>query len=236
MWLRVIWAGSGRGALAMAANRLGDEHGAALVCALMVMTLVAALGGALAFLVASETMISANYRTAHEILYAADAGLDGAAAELRRISSWSDVLLAPPGNTTSAVDDGSMMPRAPDGTTLDLAQLTSALQADSDTRFGPPGANPNSPRWRLFAHGGLDRLLPAGLPSPPAYLVVWVADDVEDGDGDVEHDANGVIMMRSVAFGPRGGRRAIEATLARAGDLGGGSEAPVRVFSWRDVR
>lgn len=216
--------------------RLGEEHGVALLCALMVTMLIAALGGAMVVLVVSETMTSANYRTAHETFYAADTGIDFVASELRRLGGWSALLLAPPGNTTSVVDDGAATPRAPDGTTLDLAQLTRAVQADSETRFGAIGANPDTPVWRLYAHAPLDRLLPSGVPASPAYVVVWVADDVEDGDGDAAHDANGVIMMRSVAFGLRSGRRAIEATLARATGVGDGTEAPVRLISWREVR
>jgi hypothetical protein len=214
--------------------RLGDQRGTVLLCALMVTMLVATLGGALALLVASETMTSANYRTAHEAFYAADSGIDFVTSELRRLGSWSTVLLAPPGNATSGLDDGDMMPRAPDETTLDLAQLTRAIQAESQARFG--GVGPDAPMWRLYAHARLDRLLPPGTPAVPAYVVVWVADDVDDGDEDAEHDANGVIMMRSVAFGLRGGRRAIEATLARCATVGEEPEAPVRLISWREVR
>jgi hypothetical protein len=216
--------------------RLGGEHGAVLLCALMVTMLLAALGGALAVLVWSETMTSANHRTAQETFYAADSGLDFVASELRRLGDWSALLLTPPGNTTSMLDDGTATPRAPDGTPLDLAQLTRAVQADSETRFGAIGANRDTPVWRLYAHGALDRLLPSDGAASPAYVVAWIADDVEDGDGDAAHDANGVIVIRSVAFGFRSGRRTLEATLARRTGGAEGTQAPVRLISWREVR
>ncbi len=216
-------------------DRLAQESGAVLLLALLVTAVVAALGGALALLGTSESLTSASYRTAHEAFYAADSGVDVVTSELRRLADWSAVLLAPPGNLTSDFDDGELMPRAPDGTTLDLEQLTRAVQADSQARFGGIGFDADAPVWRLYAHGRLDRLLP-GAPAMPAYVVVWVADDVEDGDGDPERDANGVILMRSVAFGLRRAHRAIEATLAREIVVGAVVEAPVRLVSWREVR
>ena len=216
-------------------NRLGQERGAVLLLALLVTTIVAVLGGALTLLVTSETLTSASYRTAQEAFYAADSGVGVVASELRQLAGWSAVLRAPPGNLTSGFDDGEMMPRAPDGTTLDLEQLTRAVQADSQARFGGLGFDADVPVWRLYAHARLDRLLP-GAPAIPAYVVVWVADDVDDGDGDAEHDANRVIMIRSVAFGLRGACRTIEATLARAIVAGEVVEAPVRLLSWREVR
>ncbi len=216
-------------------HRLAQEHGAVLLLALLVTAIVAALGGALALLGMSESLTSASYRTAHEALYAADSGVDVATSELRRLAGWSAVLLAPPGNLTSGFDDGEVRPRAPDGTALDLGQLTRAVQAESQGRFGGRGFDADAPVWRLYAHGRLNRLLP-GAPAVPAYVVVWVADDVEDGDGDPERDANSVIMMRSVAFGLRGARRTIEATLAREVVAGAVVDAPVRLLSWREVR
>jgi hypothetical protein len=62
-----------------------------------------------------------------------------------------------------------------------------------------------------------------------SYVVVWVADDAAEADGDPQRDSNGLIAMRAEAFGPQGMQRTIDATLANDG-------AGVKLVSWRDVR
>jgi hypothetical protein len=46
-------------------------------------------------------------------------------------------------------------------------------------------------------------------------VVVWVADDRADTDGDADRDSNGLITVRAVALGPDDASAALEATLAR---------------------
>src|SRR6185295_19173162 len=72
--------------------KCGSEHGVALVIALMAMTLMLSLGGALILLSSSETAIAANFRAAHEATYAADAVMERALAELGRLPDWTPVL------------------------------------------------------------------------------------------------------------------------------------------------
>ncbi len=222
---------------------MSDQKGIALVCALMITALLGTLGAALAVLVATETLISGNHRDALAALYAADAGIDRAIGDLRMLSAWHAV----PGDvaTTASPDfrDGASTPRLADGMILDLRRLTLQRQADSNAVYG---AAADRPVWRLFAHAPIVRLLPAGLIQSPAYVVVWIADDVGDGDGDPSRDSNGVLVVRAEAFGLAGGRRAVDATVARedAEDAGEGDLVPaasvtprnVRMISWREVR
>ena len=57
--------------------------------------------------------------------------------------------------------------------------------------------------------------------SLPLYLVVWVADDESDADGDPATDANRRILVWATAFGSAGARRSVELRIAKtdAGDL-----------------
>jgi hypothetical protein len=48
-----------------------------------------------------------------------------------------------------------------------------------------------------------------------AYVVVWVADDTAERDGDPSRDANGVLLLHAQAFGPRGARKSVDATVMR---------------------
>jgi len=62
-----------------------NERGLALIIALLAMTLMLALGGALVLLTSSETVIAANFRGGHEAFYAADAAFERALAGLRSV-------------------------------------------------------------------------------------------------------------------------------------------------------
>jgi len=72
-----------------------------------------------------------------------------------------------------------------------------------------------------------------------AYVVVWVADDSDDLDGNAAVDANDIVMIRAEAFGPRGSKRAVEATIAREeamdATLPGVRRSDVRTIVWREV-
>jgi hypothetical protein len=119
---------------------------------------------------------------------------------------------------------------------VDLARLTAARQAESDAFYD---LTPDRPMWQLLAHAALDRL--TGSPAAPVYLVVWIADDVDEADGDPLHDSNGVLMLRAEALGLRGMRRRVEVTVARESEAGGAmppeaepmNRTEVRIISWR---
>ncbi len=211
------------------------ERGAALVCALMVIALLSTLGAALVVVVTTECLIGANHRAAQLGLYGADAGVERAIGELRRLASWQAVPSA--ASTSPDFNDGAMAPRMPDDTVLDLAGLTAERQAESDV-FYPGG--PDRPVWRLFAHASLDRMVAGGIGAASPYVVVWVADDPDDLDGDPDRDANNIVLVRSEAFGVRGARRTVEATIALHTALDatmpGATRSDVSLIAWRQVR
>jgi hypothetical protein len=206
------------------------ERGAALVIAMLIAFLLGAIGIALITLTSTETLIAASFAQAQEASYAAEAGLDLALHDLAAIPDWSLVLAPPPGNIASMFIDGTMFPRAPDGRTLDLARLTINRQRESDSRAGADVFGANAPSWRLYVHAALDSVLPPPRFAFPAYLVVWVADDGYDGDGDPTRDSNGSILIRAEGFGSAGAHRAFEARAARA------AEGTVRLLAWHEIR
>jgi hypothetical protein len=218
-------------------NSMQGQRGTALVCALMVTALVATLGAALVFVVTADSLVDANHRASQQGLYAADAGLERAIGELRRLSSWQ--LVPAPGGGSASVDfnDGALAPRLSDGRTLDLARLTTERQTESDLVY--PAAS-DRPVWRLFGHASLNRMIAEARPALP-YVVVWVADDPDDRDGDPGRDSNDILIVRSCAFGVRGARRAVEATVFRDSALdgavaGGVARSDVSLIAWREVR
>jgi hypothetical protein len=205
-----------------------DERGAAVILALLIMMLLTIVGLALVTLASTESLIAASYRHSQEAAYGAEAAFERALLDLDYVADWS-MVLGPP-NVQSTFTDGSATPPGPDGQRLDLARLTLARQAESDDRDGPAVFGANAPQWRLFAHAPIQDLLPPpGVPLP-LYLVVWVADDGVDGDGDGERDSNGRVMVHAAAIGMRGTRRAVEGIVARSGN------GLLTVVSWHRSR
>src|SRR5262249_13873101 len=141
------------------------------------------------------------------------------------------------GTTTSAFIDGpaSGNRTLPDGTTLNLTDATNMVRcgkttcSDADlvanTEEHPWGVN--NPRWQLYAYGPLQDIIPTGTINPRDYVIVWVADDPAECDGDPLTDGGppiapctanlgkGVLAMLAHAYGPDGTRRVIEVTVAR---------------------
>ena len=215
-----------------------SQRGSALLCALLVTTLLSTLGAALVVLVTTETLVDAHYRASQQSLYAAEAGAERTIGEIRALGSWQTIPTPGSAATSGDLNDGTIAPRVADGSTLDLARLTTRRQAESDGIYPP---NPDRPQWRLFAHASLDRITAGnGGPAPP-YVVVWIADDLDDLDGDPARDSNDVLLLRSQAFGIRGASRSIEVTLHRQSTLdgagtGGAMRSDVTVIAWREVR
>jgi hypothetical protein len=214
------------------------ERGTALVCALMVTALLATLGAAVVFVVTVESLVGANHRASQQSLYAAEAGLERAIGELRQLSTWQPVPGPGGGSSSGDFNDGALAPQLADGTILDLARLTTERQTDSNL-FYPDTAD--RPVWRLFAHASLNRMIAGDSGTAPLYVIVWVADDPEDLDADPARDSNDLLILRSLVFGVRGARRAVEATIFRDSALdvavpGGATRSDVCVFAWREVR
>ncbi|MBI4265788.1 MAG: pilus assembly PilX N-terminal domain-containing protein [Acidobacteria bacterium] len=206
----------------------------ALIIALMSTMLIMALGLALVLTTMTETRISANYREGSEALYAADAAIERVLQDLLTVPDWNTVLAD--GGTTSAFIDGVPGVRTlEDGTTIDLNEATNMVRcgaiacSDADitaiTAERPWGAN--NPRWQLYAYGPMDDMVPTGTINSRMYVIVWVADDPSENDGDALTDGGtpvesgatnngaGVLSLLAHAYGPDGVRRVVEVTVAR---------------------
>jgi hypothetical protein len=192
------------------------ESGAAIVIVLLLSALIAGAGALLVTITSTETLIAGAHRHTQEALYAAEAAFERALRDLDDQADWTPVLLPPPGNLQSSFVDDQRYPIAPDGRQLDLAQLTRARQLESDRRDGPAVFGDNSPQWRLFAHTALREILPLGTAAQPAYVVVWVADDATDGDGNPSLESNYRLLVFAEAYGSGGARRYVEGVVGRS--------------------
>ncbi|HEX7793934.1 MAG TPA: pilus assembly PilX N-terminal domain-containing protein [Vicinamibacterales bacterium] len=238
--------------------RLRREQGVAVIIAVMSTTLMLTLGGALILLSSSETAIAANFRSAHEAMYAADAAIERALADLRNQADWTPVLS---GSVQSSFADGSPSGTRTlaDGSSIDLdgitnlancqkASVCSDAEVAAVTTERPWGAN--NPRWTLFAYGPLANAFRPAAVRSVFYVLAFVGDDPSENDGNPSVDGlmaatspnpgNGIVMVRGEAFGPRGAHRVVEATIARltipSADPGGQPSTELRVLSWREVR
>lgn len=227
------------------------QSGVVLVIVLLAIGLLSVTALGLALSSSMVRLTGANLDESMVLANASESALELAARELGTIANWDNVLR---GVQASALVDGNPGPRtvAP-GRVIDLVALTNQLTCgrqppctDAQVRFAtrerPWGRN--NPRWRLFIHQPLAaRPLPA--PLPQIYVVVWLGDDAAETDGDPVADGAGpdqpgryIVRARAEAFGPRGGRHAIEAELARVCvDDGAGERCRpgIRVQSWRTV-
>jgi len=208
------------------------EDGIALIVALMAMMLMTALGIALVMTTSSETMIAGNFRNGQEALYAADAAVERAMDDILTVPDWNKLL---DGTTQSAFIDGppSGQRTLPDGTLVDLTQMlnlancgkvTTCSASDLTANYtGDRGWGANNPVWQLYAYNRLDAIVPSGTINSQYYVVVMVADDPSETDGDPLHDGvspstnpgSGVLALRAEAFGPRGAHKVIELTVAK---------------------
>jgi hypothetical protein len=194
------------------------DDGAAVIIALLTTMLLAGVGAMLITIATTETLISGSLRHSEEAAYAAESAFDRALHDLDTVPDWSVVLLAPPANLQASFSDGQENALAPDGRTLNLQQLTLKRQAASLQSSGPTVFGPDAPIWRLFAHAQFSSTLPPGNAAPAAYLVVWLADDGWDGDGEVSADSNGRLLVHAEAFGAHGAHRIVSGVIERDAD------------------
>jgi hypothetical protein len=194
-----------------------------------VLLVLSAMGLSLVLLSMSETMATANTKRADAALYAAQAGIERVLPDLAQLADWDDAL---EGRMRSGFSDGAPSGERmlPGGARLVLDEVLnlancgtrapcSAAAMDAVTAGRPWGAN--NPRWRLFAYGPLAAIARPTEWPPTEYLVVLVADDPAESDGDPSHDGRGasagagLILLRAEAFGGESSRRVIEVTAAR---------------------
>jgi hypothetical protein len=201
------------------------ERGAALVLTLVVVALVAGLGGSLLLVVSMETAVQTHHQQVLAVRQATESGVACVLSDLRQADDWAPALAgeAQPGVCLAPMT----LPAPPHGPDPDVLTLTAALQAATDARYGP-GAD--TPRWTPWIVG----LAPAGAATgSPTVVIAWVADDADDGDGDPYADANAVIWVRVEAWGAAGARAAVEVIVRRGGPDG---IPPAAVAAWRTVR
>ena len=201
-----------------------DERGMALIVALLSMLLLSALGVGLMMTTMSETMIATNFRDGGEALYAADAGIERVMQDLLTVPDW-DALLTEV-NTRSSFTDGAEPGERvlPDGSKVNLpsatnmlncGKITTCAEGEMDAWAAERPWRENNPRWRLIAYSPLADVIETGTVRSPMYVAVWIADDQAETDDDPTTDANGVLLMRAVAFAPGGTSTVVEVTLGK---------------------
>jgi hypothetical protein len=208
------------------------ERGIALIVTMMAALLLVALAGVLAPLAMIETAVGANHRRSVQALYAAEAALELATAELGSLPDWSGVLN---GAFRSAFRSGSLAPAMPGGERVDLSVVADRLRTDG---AGASEAG-RGLEWRLYAYGPLGAWAPVPAGYGPWLVAVWIADDAADPDPDRARDGNDAIVAHAAAYGPRRAARAVQATLTRVTVSPPPPAPPVtgaRLTSWRIVR
>jgi hypothetical protein len=216
-------------------KRIRGERGAALFLAMVLVVLLSAVAAVAMLAGQSETLLAANFRQGHEALYVADGALQRAVRDLTDLPDWTAILS---GVATSSFADGPATGSKPlpGGGTVVLccsaASITASLQARGNAG-GDWGAN--TPEWRIYAWGPADAWLSADKIHSPFYAAVWVADDVGDGDGNPAADSNAMVKVMALGIGPRGARRAVQATVERVA-VAPGLPPRVRMVSWSESR
>jgi hypothetical protein len=232
--------------------RPSSNRGIALVTVLLIASLVFTMALGLSLVVSVDHLSVRNHRESTILFHAADAGIELAARAVADAPDWSLVLS---GLVQAAAADGPPAGTRPleGGQDLDLGVQTNLLNCGVPVACGPAerqavsadrpwGAD--NPYWRLFLYGPLPTFAPYRF-AGPVYVLVWVADDGREVDGNPEQDGmaetpgHGVLRVRADAFGRNGARRAIEAELVRVCRPDAASTrclSGIRVQSWRDVR
>ena len=209
-------------------RRLAPADGMALVATLMASVVLLAITGVLVPLASTEVTIAANHRRAIQGLYAAEAALAWAVAELASPSVW---LAALAGGARSGMWAGTPELRLADGSRIRLDAQTAALRRDGS---GSGGAG-RGLAWSLFAHGPLAGVVPLPAGYGPWHVAVWLAPE----SGPPAAHARGMVAVHAAAFDPGRGHRAVQADLVRVVPSLPAEGAPaeyVQLLSWRIVR
>ena len=208
-----------------------DSRGTALLPVLVLMLLFSGIALAVSAVVRIETLVSTRFRAAAEALYAAEAGLAAAIAEIRGLPAWTPLLAGGRvsrlstgtfGGTHALSGGGRVTLCCRAGTLAERLQRDTAMAAVPERR---------TLSWQPFLWAPLDRLVPGARPTR-LFLLVSIRDDEGDGDGNGGADANGVVVVRADVIDPGGLHRAIEMVVARR-------ELPARaveVVQWREIR
>lgn len=213
---------------------LGRSRGSALLPVILVACLVSAIALTITVVVPLETRVASRFEEAIEARYAAEAGLSIAVAELRTKPGWSGVVS---GAESSALAAGLFAGVAgvPGGgrVTLCCGAGSASARLVAETRASPLPSR-RVLEWRPYYWGAFDALIPFDPPSR-LFVIVWIANDEEDGGGAVE-DRNSTVRVRAEAIDPAGLRRSVEALVARPVFPGGAGPQAVEIVQWREVR
>ena len=196
--------------------RLQSERGVAFLVAIAFIATLTAAAGAAALNARLESLLSLSFRESAEARALARGGIARAVADLSPMADWTPALSAAVSTfVDGAATDSKVLPG---GDAVVLCCSSDSLTAQLQQRGnGGRSWGANTPQWRPFGWGPASRWLDAGRASP-YYLVIWIADDIDDGDGDPARDANGVLLLHAAALGRGGGRRTLQAVIRRARD------------------
>jgi hypothetical protein len=227
-----------------------SSRGIALITVLLISSLVFTMALGLSVVVSVDQLVVRNHRESMALLHAAEAGIELAARAVAQTTAW-DLVLS--GAFQAPGSDGAPtgVRLLEGGEPLDLTTQTHLLNCGMPVACGVPelqavtvdrpwGAD--NPHWQLFLYGPIGTFAPYRF-AGRVYVLVWVADDGREVDGNPDVDGtlgmpgHGVLRVRADAFGRGGGRRAIEAELVRVCRPAAAWCMPgIRVQSWRDVR
>ena len=196
-----------------------------IVITLMAVLLLSAIGASLSLISATDVTIAGHFDRAHEARHAAAGAVELVSLELRDLPDWNPVLEGVVRSVGAVGSPGGV--RTVAGRPVNLDQLRSLLECGqlapcSDAATAAVSAErpwgADNPRWNLFRYGPWASF--TGAPST-LYVVVLVADDTAEQDGDPRQDSQqgapggGRIRVRAEAFGAQGAHAAAEALLER---------------------
>lgn len=154
----------------------------ALLAALLLTLVLSAMLAGSALVAGVERRTSAAYRVSTTLRLAAKGGIALAAHELERLE-WTPLL-------AGAGSDAWMQPGSPGA---GLPALTGVLTRETmmATAHGA-----DTPVWRVIVHVPWARVVGHAARGD---LVVWIADDWEENDGEPGEDRNGLVLVRAAA-------------------------------------
>ena len=193
----------------MRPRSLRDEDGAALLVVFAAIFLTSVLSSGLVLLTSMEIRIASNYRESTELTYVARSAFDVVTAALGESTDLSVSLAS---GTSPTLFGRSSPAGMPSSSVPDVGAETTVLQTMWD-RPGSWGAN--NPRWRPFADGFFESVLPSTVRGHPSYVIAWIADDEFETDGNPTADSNGQVRVHVESFGSLGARQALDGIIVR---------------------
>ena len=179
--------------------RVESERGAALIFALLAMTILMALGAALVVITSTETIVAGNFRDSRQAFYAAEAAAELAVAELRTRPNWIEFV---EGTERSGFVDGEPggLRALPMDAPVDLTSIVNIANCNTPAPCG------GVPRWQLFACGPLRDVAPPGASDSPFYIVALISGGQTGIGGAPRHDQGAGVRAEGRIPGPRSHR------------------------------